>query len=54
MSRLKKLEKLAELEEALRDDADVMRARAGSKVRLNLDDAADAVKELRELLGEWR
>lgn len=52
MSRLKKIEHLAELEAALRDDADVIRA--GKTVRLNLDEAADAVAELRSILEEWR
>lgn len=49
---MKKIEHLTELEAALRDDADVMRA--GKTVRLNLDDAADAVLELRNILEEWR
>lgn len=45
-----RVEYLTDLEEALRDDANVMRARSGTRVRLNLDDAADAVAELRTLL----
>jgi hypothetical protein len=47
----KRIGELTELEEALRDDADVMRARGRASVRLNLDDAADAVAELRALLS---
>lgn len=54
MSRLKKIEKLTELEAALRDDADMLRRRHGSTARLNLDEAADAVAELRGILQEWR
>lgn len=44
----RRLEYLADLEAGLRGDAAVMRR--GSTVRLNLDDAADAVAELRALL----
>jgi len=54
MGRLKKIEHLTELEAALRDDADVMRSQADSTVRLNLDEAADAVAELRGILEQWR
>ena len=48
---MKRLEFLADLEAGLRGDADLMRSQSGSTVRLNLDDAADAVRELRQLLG---
>lgn len=51
MSVAKKIDYLTELEDALRGDARVMRARSGSKVRLNLDDAADVIAEYRAILG---
>lgn len=54
MSRLKKIAHLTELESALRGDADMMRRRHGSTARLNLDEAADAVAELRGILEERR
>lgn len=48
---MSRLEFLADLEAGLRGDADMMRASSGSTVRLNLDDAADAVRELWQILG---
>lgn len=49
MNTTKKVQHLTELEAALRGDADMTRTQAGSSVRLNLDEAADAVAELRAI-----